>query len=265
MGDGGQLAKIIEKVATDQTVREIMKQRCRPTEGRAAVLSEQLARVKEEREWFNKLHLLTVRQQVQSAHMGYVSDRSSYVAAKTGSLLAEPASPQSPRPLRQQPSPPHQLTSARAARPLLPTKAAHAGDELEPLDSPQTIIPPSMHGGGTPRGHGLRRIFGTNAVTDGLVAARRSPRDFGSPPSVRGSPPPAAHALAYHSPRPGLPVLAAAHGRGSPRAQRMQPNARTGSSHEASPLRLALPAVVDGRSVSQPTHRPPVKEVVASW
>ena len=64
MGDGGQLAKIIEKVAMDQTVREIMKQRCRPTEGRAAVLSEQLARVKEERQWFNKLHLMTVRQQV---------------------------------------------------------------------------------------------------------------------------------------------------------------------------------------------------------
>ena len=276
VGDGGQLARIIEKVAEDQTVRDIMKQRCRPTEGRAAVLCEQLARVKEERQWFNKLHMLTCRQQVDSANLGYVNDRSVYTGAKTGSLFAAPSPPSQSRASRQSPSQSHQLPSARAAQSMLGSDSLHESDELElaPFESPRSVVP-----GATPRSNGLRRIFGTHAVTEN----QRSPRDFGSPSAkrgspqpMRGSPPPAAHALAYHSPRPGLPALSPRSLGASPRTQRggVPPalSPRAGTSHEASPRRLLLPAVVDGRSVSNPTPRPPahgmdlpVKQEVASW
>ena len=114
-GDGGQLAMIVQKLAEDDSLRDIVKQKNRPTEGRAAVLSEQLARVHEERMWMNKLSLLTVADTVAAAKNGYVNDRSIFVNANTGSFFTSSMCPPSLSPRKADNATPRSGAPSRPA------------------------------------------------------------------------------------------------------------------------------------------------------
>ena len=306
-GDGGQLAMIVQKLAEDDSLRDIVKQKNRPTEGRAAVLSEQLARVHEERMWMNKLSLLTVADTVAAAKNGYVNDRSIFVNANTGSFFTSSMCPPSLSPRKADNATPRSGGSVPARRPPPSAQGDQwlASDLQQELhdeqvaaaqqqhfrqqptcESPDTIAvplpPPSQSS--SPRGKGLRRIFGPPKDVHGEARGSPfSPRGAPSPFSPRGSPSPTehlgaahksppnfrsvpaaahAHSQAYHSPRPGLPPLAPG-GHISPRTMRASPSPGLTPRNEpraettASPRRLALPAVGGGRSLSQPMRRPP--------
>lgn len=156
-GDGGALARLIEKVAADQRVREIMKERIRPIEkgSGAMCVNEmndfyvgQLARLHEERKWMSGLHMTSAHEIEKAARHGYTSDVSTYVsldAVEHGKKGPPPPSPTQVAELK--------LNSARTTRCMLPDIGA----------VPPSASPSSARSSGL----GLRRVFHVQGALPG--------------------------------------------------------------------------------------------------
>ena len=179
-GDGGALARLIEKVASDQRVRVTMRERCRPirndlstvpASARTAYYTEQLDRLHQERQWMSGLHMTSAREIDKAKRSGYTNDDATYINLdKKDSPAGQRAVP-SPNRVEEM-----LLPSGRATRRMMP-------DVVPP---PSASIAPSSK-----MSLGLRRIFHEDASVAGnsLQASPRGRRSGGGSPSpFMGSP-----------------------------------------------------------------------------
>jgi len=148
-GDCGALARVINKMIEDESLRDIVRCRTRPNTLPPSPLEEQLARVREEREWMSSLHMNTVQAQVRAAKSGYQGDTTVYTDQGKG------ASP-SPKPSPVRVTDRLQLSAARSSRCMLPA-SEEGGAPFEPSPT---------------RGPGLRRLWGASS---GVGSLSRSP------------------------------------------------------------------------------------------
>ena len=137
--DGGQLARVIQKVYEDKAVREIMRERVRPQRMGAGKLDDQLQKVREERMWFAALHVETVEDELKAHKAGYHDDRSTYL-----------------RPL-QEPTSPSSITDK-----LLPLSPKRTATKMLPDGMPSSSLSPHTRSAGA-----LRRVFSVGKATPG--------------------------------------------------------------------------------------------------
>ena len=165
--DGGAFARMIRKVHEDEACRDIMRSRMRPIPLAPGPLEEQLAALREEREWYSTLHMNTIKAQYLSAKAGYHGDTTMYV--KSSSPMASPtritddlhlstghAATRSSRPVLLPvaddasggaPSPPRGLGLRRLVAPKSDTPTVTARGSLPPLSPP---LPPRKRLQGSP-------------------------------------------------------------------------------------------------------------------
>jgi len=135
-GDGGALARIIQKVVEDKAIRDIMRERCRPTPG-AGKLSEQLEKVRAERQWMSNLQMISAHDIVEARKMGYASDSSTFVGNAHEAHVPRVTD--------------GVLSPDRAARRMMPA----LGEETAALVAPAALRP------------GLRRLFNSHSASPG--------------------------------------------------------------------------------------------------
>ena len=165
--DGGAFARMIRKVHEDEACRDIMRSRMRPIPLAPGPLEEQLAALREEREWYSTLHMNTIKAQLLSAKAGYHGETTMYV--KPSSPMASPtritddlhlstgqAATRSYRPVLLPvaddasggaPSPPRGLGLRRLVAPKSDAPTATARGSLPPLSPP---LPPRKRLHGSP-------------------------------------------------------------------------------------------------------------------
>ena len=170
-GDGGHLAHLIHKTLADRGAREDVKERVRPVQHRPIQLEQQLAQVREERMWFQSLHMHTASEQAKAAKAGYVSDHSLFLGSNTttprGYSVSDPPSPTTP------------TKAADAALPSLARSVPNTAHELSPAP---TFI--AIEGKGLPSPRTSRRMLPDDA-SSGLDKESPSPTSSdGSPRTV---------------------------------------------------------------------------------